>query len=461
MTINKLSFGNTRPIVFNGESWKTKGQVSAVANTQRLYTSTAIPEGLLLKKVEKLEQAVDAGGLLIVDPVSDRWYIAVGKTLLDILQARNLGKVASHFMNTATFSKNPLDSGRRSVTYTAPGKSATSETPGGVIVRPVVLVDYFSDSNTPLEAYAVVTNATSGFGTSHAAHIGSSTTVMELAGGVGRTVFKYEVNSRIPFREMVRQKFAPYMLEQVPGNARKYFEATAAGAIEALGTDVATLGVVETWLGLTNSVGYRYQACTDVKTWAAITAQAAFGLNSLKNIKSADLDATVLLPAYSSNEAGGIETDKRTEPVFHISTRLGESFGGVPLVSDPTVVPQEGYPLPLGNYDGFNVSAARASMCPARHLVAAQPFVQQPNYENIGKYLSAAFAQVGIMRENIESVSSLPKGLQNVTAEGAMGDHKLDELAVRNLYQAGDLAVRLERFSRDWDDRAYRYAKSG
>lgn len=457
--------GNNNAISFGTRVFSTGPASTRIANTSRLFKSNVLPSGLLLKEVNDLGDCVSNGGILLVHAASKRWILYVGAQLIDVIKHKLLGKVATHFALNALCEITAVDSGARTATYRLNNYVSTSTIPGGVIRRPVILKDYFN-AGASLEAYAVVTGASMGMGTSHNTNLVVASTEPTFVSGVGRTVLQTMIPSNVEFGVMLDRTFVPHMLEAAPGSVRGYYESTARAAIAMNSPTVhPTLGVVETWNNLGSSVGYLWQQKKHVGGLSSADA-SALGLfispSSALGAQS-ELKETTLLPAYSHNQAGDQLTNVATDPTFHIESRLGEIVGGLPVLMDDYVDAVAPYELPSGTVSGVNMTVLRDAMRLADSLGGGTVTNPIANYSDVGAYLAAAFAQTGIVRTNeAEKIQTAGEDAAKakLIANSGMADQVQNLDRSSNLFVPGTLALRLERFSRSWDDLAFKVASA-
>lgn len=84
--------------------FKMPASAVLVPTTTRLYTIPSAPEGVLFKQVSNLTEALDSGGLMMIDAAKpSKWMFLVGKSLVAAIQAGRLDlqtdvkRVAPHF----------------------------------------------------------------------------------------------------------------------------------------------------------------------------------------------------------------------------------------------------------------------------------------------------------------------------------------------------------------------------
>lgn len=450
MTIEIQELGNSRKIIFPNEGWSKGPKCTRVPGTENLFTSSVLPEGLLCKDVPSLTHCVDSGGMLLVDPDSARWMLLVGKTLVSALAAKKLGKVLTPFVSDAVFSPNIMDTAAGKRTYVS-GKTSKSVLPGGELVRPFVEVDYF-DGSRDLHAFAVVTAATAGMGTSHTTAIPSTSTEKKLGTGPGRTVLQVLIPSSVSFVTMLRQTFIPFYLANTDGKIRAYYEQSIDSVLASIDPHLKpTLGVVETWDSLGASAGVTFRSRRVSGPYGDALTKLGFSSEVMKKVVGTE--ASAWSPALSWVEAGDLKTETWGTNFFTVATKVGLMRGGLLVLMDDVAEHRASYQLPSGVIDGLNTSVIRDSMCLARSLVSGTGVPREANYPSLGHYLAAAFDQYGVVKS--VDAGSFDETTGPTRAAAAMSDHQIPLEDTENIFLPGSLAMHLERFSRAWDAAAF------
>lgn len=450
MTIEILELGNSRKIIFPSGGWSKGPKCTRVPGTKNLFTSSVLPEGLLCKDVPSLAHCVDSGGMLLVDPVSARWMFLAGKTLISALTAKKLGKVLTPFVRDAVFSPNIMDAAVGQRTH-ASGKTSKSVLPGGELVRPLVEVDYF-DGLQDLHAFAVVTAASAGMGTSHTTTIPNTSTEKKLGTGPGRTVLQVLIPSSVNFVTMLKQTFIPFYLANTDEAIRTYYEQSVDSVLASIDPHLKpTLGVVETWDSLGASVGVTFRSRRVAGPYGAALTSLSFSPEVMWQVVGTE--ASTWSPAWSWVEAGDLKAEMWGTNFFTVATKVGLMRDGLLVLMDDVAELKVSYQLPLGVIDGLNTSVIRDSMCLARSLVSGTGVPREANYPSLGHYLAAAYDQYGTVRS--VNADSFDETTGSTRAAAAMSDHQIPFEDTENIFLPGSLAMHLERFSRAWDAAAF------
>lgn len=227
--------------------------------------STFGPTGLLLRKVDSIQESLKYGGLLIVSTDRSKWQFYAGSTLVDVLGEKKLGWCASNLTDIndkTTILPSVYTRGKKVIVGESTNAGFfTWDAWGMHFQRPDPVAIPYWDANAAVEFFGIVTGCTFGYGQSHhrggvaLPHGGTSqdsyvrAQVSKVAGTSQFPIFSFmasEVPMRVPFGTFANNA-RDAMLETVPSKVRDYYARTFTQAVTPFANDRPSIRVHTVW----------------------------------------------------------------------------------------------------------------------------------------------------------------------------------------------------------------------
>lgn len=215
---------------------------SFLPGMNNLFVSASLPPGMLYKRITKIEDALDVGGLILVRSNGD-YVFYVGETLRDVLQAGKLGQFVTDtlslsFVNVGGDARdltfvNKIEHRRRSAYIYPDGEYSSSMwNPGGLVKRSLCYCPYFGEVATTevVSLYGIVTGANRGHGVRYNKSLRATgsgypgiATLGSAAGGWAYVAADTKMNTTFgEFMQNVKQA----ALAEVPEDVRGFYDST-------------------------------------------------------------------------------------------------------------------------------------------------------------------------------------------------------------------------------------------
>lgn len=228
-------------LVCSGLSWSSTSGQTVLTGTTNCVTLADQPQGVLLRRVGNISEALSVGGLYLYeegDP--SNWWFAVGLTLVDFLDRKKIGKVESRGVSGVVWQmiRRVRDFGSK------PYSTGNNATIGGDLHPVYGEADQFAGKN--VVALGLVSGATEGRGRSTApggyVAVSYMSTLVPMNGTFAQFISSPAVKARA--------------LELVPNDLKGYYDRTFADTLDAYAgkNKKPSLAVTTFWNGQ-NEVG--------------------------------------------------------------------------------------------------------------------------------------------------------------------------------------------------------------
>lgn len=466
--------------------WNSDSGTTRVAGYEELRIAPEGPEGLLLRRVAGINEALACGGIYLHDVADPRkWWFACGNTLREMLYYSQFGTKAV----IAPEASRPYDLVARRgwegyYSYAQP----TVATPpryrvgnqnvfsGGDVYARYVLAQYFG-SNAEVAAFAVVTGADAGWGHAHA------------GSGVTHSFMSTSVPMNAPFSSYL-QAIRASQLEAVPSSLRGYYEQAFDMAISDYPSINLrpTVAITTVWAGVTEVAPTRWKPLVYEGTMGAPSPWNGnpphlpyFGYfstgfrdpDTLQYPRDAIYREERVAPDPLWKWEFGNHTEEwslehRRVAKARMMTRPGHC--GSPKGQHKGVVlsahshPSESMGLQVGEVSGLKVGLLRDGHLLGRSLIGGTRYADEDaNHSNLAELVVSTLDQERDVSEGPYSNHNKSEvGDGDEAAVLAASDAVLLNGATgeRSIYQMGTLPSELEKFSRYWDQLAKQVARN-
>jgi hypothetical protein len=452
-----------------------------VPDMPSLYTSSVGPEGLLLKDIASLDEALACGGLLLVNPSGD-WLFYCGDTLKQVVANNKVGQVAVQLaIEKSVTVHNAMGYRMYEETRDANGLRQSYMYRGsrfGHYNRQVDFNTYFPPGN--VMAVGIVTSATKG----HGANVNYSRWYKNSAGVqitnpniMPISFMSTETDLSVPLSQFL-VKAKPGYMATIPSEA-----APTVGPIydaeAAIRSSKPPVRAVTCWSGRTLSTGFPVvrpfgivkSAATSMSYWALLMACTGNttdipGYSSL--IASVSLGSGGSIGSgsswqWNSDTEGGaqgavnISTFDASNKLFHyfsVETVLGKTVPGheyLPCISPTPECTYYNANSVLGSIGSYTGGALRDGHVLGRRLIDGLSFADSAdNYASMEEYISAslptAYPAWSKLYE-IQQPSTVAAGAaQDAEAATAVSDLPKKPLARLSEYSSSALPAALDDF---------------
>lgn len=440
-----------------------------IGSAATLVTIDGGPEGVLLKRITSMQEALSCGGLLLYNAANGDWLMYTGATLARVLADSQLGKVPRWGWAAPYADESGLCRIDRLVGAWRPARRyVTNSTSyrenknfGGVVKKSIILEDYFA-SGAVIIGLGVVASTTDGFGQKTArTHIPSPAIEAELP--LGTPYAMAYMSTEIPLTCTFAEFFATVKTEamrRVPDNLKEYYEATYAETLSACAfKDLKpTTAVCTYWKN-----GALWSGALDKPRTVVMSTANGYPTDDSVLIRNGT--PAPLRPAASQVE--GVQGQAGTYPItvdgrMVLDTLPGAyhlANSGLPLMTGDTMFSTLDKVLipPTGKIGDLNAGLLRDMHVLKRSLVDGLKF-----QEDAASHASLAELMTEPVTE-FNPTTSIPLALTTdaVNVENFITDTKFAvSHKARSIFARGTLAPMVEAFSDSWDDAAQAYAKA-
>lgn len=445
--------------------------VTKLPNSSRLvYSQSRQPEGVLLKIVPSLEDAIDAGGIFLRNSAG-KWMFAIGDTLRDIIASGKLGQFATNVSNVyqTEFDKR-LTATVNWATQRDPVNEYWSDTFNGVYAKGSTgYRSYFAASDV-LEVFAVVTSANRGLGYSN----GSAVMPPNVTSPLTTDAFGFMATDTPMTATMTQflMSTKAATLASIESDFRGYYAAVF-DAVAANRTLKPRLAAVTAWKnGLLCGAPVLEEKAVfiaqDDLRLAFIPVGSSETLYYATNPPLAERiggDTThhptgaYTPPQVLSGSTTGTNGQASANIKVMIQPRLGFYLPGTPEM--PCLMRQYGdqytfAPEPAGDIGRYQIGRLRDAQLLGRSLVDLQLFgTQVANYTDIARYVNSTFAT---LRGREAIAPSADTVLEDAERYAVTNRSALNSLNY-NVFSAGELPLAADKFLADLNQAAKNYAQ--
>lgn len=439
-------------------------------STRLVYGQSRQPEGVLLKVVPSLEDALDAGGIFLRN-AAGKWMFAIGDTLRDIIAAGKLGQFSTNVDNIyQTEIEKRLAQTVEWSTIRSPSTEYWSDTYAGVYAKGSTGYRSFFDAGDVLEVLAVVTSANRGLGYS----VGSAIRPPNVSTPVGTDAFSFMATDT-PMSSTMTQflmSTKSATLAGIQSDFRGYYAAVF-DAVAANRTTKPKLAAVTAWRngllcgtpvleekGVFRSRDEVYNALVPT----GITAATYYSSNPVPILRIGGDSTHAPGGAYTpvqitSGSHTGTNGPAAIDIQLMVQPRLGFYLPGTPAM--PCLMTQYGdvytfAPEPAGDIGRYQVGRLRDAQLLGRSLVDGQLFgTQVANYTDIARYVNATFST---LRGREALTPDAATSLEDAERYAVTNRSALNGLSY-NVFSAGELPLAADKFLADLNQAAKNYAQ--
>lgn len=245
-----MNFGLANPLLFTPSVKQT-----AIAGRTRLVTVQGAPEGLLLKQVTSIQDAVACGGLMLYDETNEHCYVLTGNLLLSALKDRTLGDVLVMASAPTALKITPVVKWSYGTVFTQLGGGMLDmRKPGLLIETGTPVVKKYFPVGSSLHVYGVVVSSTDGMIISHP--------MDDDLGSFGLPASCYDpilpiaaigfISTEVPINDSFAayfNKVLPTALAAIPDDLKRYYQDTYVATMDAAAyhSDKPTVAVTTFW----------------------------------------------------------------------------------------------------------------------------------------------------------------------------------------------------------------------
>lgn len=466
--------------------WSDTSNSTPVPGHPLLFTRTEAPQGLLLRKVSGIQEAISVGGLFLCDVGNpSKWAFWVGDTLTTALGSSTLGK----YPKPDASSPDPIYDLRPRRTWEGALLGYMNDPDanlwvlsmerryyGGDLYQRFELANYFGSTAT-VAAYGIVTAADEGQGYSN-------------AGPNTRSYVATKVLMNVPFSKYMTDVKAS-QLALVPSDLRQYYDDVFTSTLAAFpgSPKKPTVAITTVWAG---NVEVAPAAFTPVKHQPAYSSagtpmtflntaghpnvwQIATGIRnpaSLGYSQDAVYAGDTNIPNHIGNGVSAwsefVYTDVNspqrgrsptTSAAYRLMTRVGfsasqhGSYKGIVFTGGTH--PSTNLGLQTGTVSGLNVGYLRDCQLLARSLVGGSRYaLDTPNHANLADLVNST------LDDQVFVVGAEPTFEAEAAAEQAALVVQNEDVGSAPMNQRGTLPYYITEFNRLWDENAKALAKS-
>lgn len=471
-----MFYGLTNPITFSTMS------LTPVGNTVNLFRGGShAPEGVLLKRITCIEDAIDAGGLLLINKTNPNTSMAkfvfyAGETLKAALRNDLIGKVAAR--GPSQFSITAGDIRHRNrvhYKYDDTDMYQFQMWREGFAVRPIISYENaFANGTDTIDAWGIVTAATRGAGVDGFKLFGRSN-----AGWAYQTADNYGFMATDTAMSVSMTQFLmtekAHILGSVDPDFRSYYthvyDQIAANrpvkpAISATtvwkNSVLSPLPVVTggTMYGAPNLLPGYYTDQAPVTGFAGTEAASPINYTyGIDGARGGGYKAYSPLPGEESRAGPG--TNFTVHSRFVLSPALGRYHSSAPLlpalVADFTDIIASTSTPSQGSIGAYNVGLLRDAHVFGRSLVDGLRFATGYSvHTNLAELINSTYSTI---RDEGALEPAAEATLTHLSAlSGA--DSEYMATVFGSAFAAGELPFAMERFMANLDDAAKAYAES-
>lgn len=420
------------------------------------------PDGMLLRRVQSLNEAISLGGLFLYDSTdAGKWWFACGHTLLDAIRRKVIGKVESMSQDGKNYLlvRRQRDFSHQSfVDYGSP--SGERITLGGDLHTVHGYEDMFEGRD--VIALGVVTGATEGRGRSYAPN--------------GWSPFSYLatlVPMNVTFEQFITKKEVyEKAIELVPNDLKGFYVDTFASTLATFAQKTAkpSIAVTTFWRG-TEEVGLPKSVDVAWTTLPGGICPSADGASSPDILDPSIVYGSNITSGYNGT-VGTRELGWRLEGTQFLGSPVGgltsAKFTNKSRVGYPQMR-QSGWVGPVllgdasrlsygekqvGEIEGMKVGYFRDFHVMKRALVDGQRYAEDSSsFTSLAAMVNSTFGEP-LDTSRVPSVGTVEQ-LENLLSDFAtadIGQHRI-------MQQRGSLPDTIEKFNDNWDQAAMTRAK--
>lgn len=464
-------FGITNTLEFS-----TDVRFVTIAGTTRLCRADTVgPQGVLYKRITSLQDAVDCGGLLLINPAG-RWIFYCGDTLRAALGASLIGKTVS---NPSGRTNIEINKSLETVSKYSGNPSYSDGTGRMTVIKSGISVDVVKDyvdyfaANDVVNCFGIVTAATRGHGVSHgvewyrsALRAADGYAFMATDTAMNVTLQRYLADAKTAIISGLRSEVRGYYAAVYDSVAALDLSKPCISAVTCwLNGDLAPAPIVGNteYLATNDTTWNNFQPPTATPwgstpgtypNWAAVGAAATLTRQYSGNIPGINVGSNMYftwIPDPGNTSADG-------EHKVLIAASLGLHESETPLL--PCVTKMLGdtitglAPSPVGSIGTYQVGVLRDAHVFGRSLIDGVRYANGANgFANLAAFVNSTFGTIrpaGVIRP--EAITSDAAALTYMP-----NPEYIDSLAA-NAFSAGQLPLALERFNARLDDAAKTYA---
>lgn len=451
--------------------------VNPIPGTASLVTVVGGPEGILLKRVANLQEAINCGGLLLRNSTSQQWMFYVGNTLTKVISSDSLGKVLT-WPNVVRDSAHEqidlslVEAWRGGhIDQQKDGTEFDDWTCPGYEFKAKMIAAPFFATDVALQAFGVVCSASDGSGVSHPASLDHGTFGDTLPAYVGEGMGY--MSTEVPLNETFKsffERIKPAQVAKIPDNLKEHYTATYEEVMAATSykelrptTAVCTYwkssalwsGAVFSPLDVTAPMGSHAHGdgirVLDYSAWNTLLQV---------NSKREFMGPSATSPGYDRYQHPQTRIDFAAKHRYDV--RPGEVDNAVTGLADLTY--QTRYCAKVrdmvpgvGKVAGLNVGLLRDLHVLKRSKVDEQRFALEPaNYASIGALVNDSVVQFNGSLDLSTFDTASPTLIQ--AALTALPQIVSSEST--SIFSRGTLPYMIERFSNAWDEAAMAHAKA-
>lgn len=427
--------------------------VNTYAGFNNLISFVGQPEGLLLRRITAVKDALDFGGIILVQGTS--WIFYVGKTLVEALAQNKLGMysdVASG--QVINFTRVESMDG-----FTQDATGAQSTTKGGRSMTTWEERPFFNPVTGPIYAYGVVTSATEGYGYDSA----PASTMWSGNAGVHSVNQPMSGTSYVSTVCPMDTTFEAFMstvltraLSLVPSNVRQYYVTTYDAAMASFPGRLVkpSIGVNTHWSGI------------NIATTRGRFKHANVGAPQVMPANEASMPT--VWSATSQLPAGTVYPVYNYTPVYFRGNRCGHfPFRSPGLLFPPmgaaadgnscfTLVNTVGFGA--GTLGGLQIGMIRDAQVLLRSVMLGNRYAEAPaGFSNLAEYVMSQTDTTGTTVSRSFNPEQL-KGnnaaiIAAVSGENAWGQQN-------SVFARGNISTLLDAFDSHWNEKALQAASA-